>query len=217
MRTDSVSPMSCAPRHLELDSSFESQIRLADNRPVRLRWIRSTDATLLRDGFARLSPESRLMRFFSPIPELPERFVRYLIDIDGYDHAALIAASPPPEVAGRSERGFGVARFIRSQDDRASAELAVTVTDDVQGQGLGHQLVWTLAAAARERCIETFTMSVLWSNARVRGMLRRLGAESRGRDGDIVEYAVAIPRMISRVGAPPRAASPSLRPRAGLR
>jgi ribosomal protein S18 acetylase RimI-like enzyme len=101
-------------------------------------------------------------------------------------------------VAGSSERGFGVARFIRDQNDDKSVELAVTVTDDVQGHGLGHQLVWTLAAAARERCIETFTMSVLSSNARVRSLLRRIGAESRGRDGDVVEYAVPISLISTR-------------------
>jgi GNAT superfamily N-acetyltransferase len=183
--------MSCASRHLELDSTFEGQVRLADSRQLCLRWIRSTDATLLQDGFARLSPESRLMRFFSPIPELPERFIRYLIDVDGYNHAALIAASPPNEVSDGSERG-GIARFIRNQSDERSAELAVTVTDDVQGQGLGHQLIWTLAAAAHERCIETFTVSVLWSNVRVRRLLRQLGADVRGREGDVIEYAVAI-------------------------
>jgi len=34
------------------------------------------------------------------------------------------------------------------------------------------QLVWTLAAAARGRCIEIFTMSALGSNARIRSLLR---------------------------------------------
>jgi ribosomal protein S18 acetylase RimI-like enzyme len=183
--------MGCASRELRLGSSFERAIHLADGRDVHLRWIRSSDAPLIREGYARLSQQSRYTRFFTLMPALSDSFVRYLTEVDGFNHAALVALSGPSEAAAIPERGFGVARFIRDERDHTSAELAITVADDTQGHGLGHLLASTLATAARERCVETFTMSVLWSNDRVRSMLNRLGAKSGKIQGGIVDYSIA--------------------------
>jgi ribosomal protein S18 acetylase RimI-like enzyme len=74
--------------------------------------------------------------------------------------------------------------------------VAVTVADDSQGRGLGRRLIETLAVAARERGIETFEMSVLASNRRVRGFLRRIDAECRGRDGDVLEYRLPVAALL---------------------
>jgi GNAT superfamily N-acetyltransferase len=155
---------------------------------VLLRAIRPTDDTLLREGFARMSMWSRVMRFFAPLHMLSDTAVRYLTDVDGTNHFALVAVSPASE--GSSSRGFGVARFIRSAEDPATAELAVTVTDDAQGRGLGRRLLEVLTYAARRRGIVTYEMSVHWGNARVHSFLERLGAMRRRRDGEIVEYTL---------------------------
>jgi ribosomal protein S18 acetylase RimI-like enzyme len=176
-----------------MDASFEGMLQLDDGRRLRVRWIRPEDAALLREGFGRLSRQSRLMRFFVPMRELSDRAVRYFTEVDGVNHAALIAVSMPER--GVPERGYGVARFVRRQDDPTSAELAITVTDDAQHHGLGRRLARTLAVAARERGIETFLMSVLDSNADVRRWLRRVGAEARGRDGTVVEYRIPVSRI----------------------
>jgi GNAT superfamily N-acetyltransferase len=183
--------MTCSSRDLRLGPSFERRVPLDDGHDLCLRWIRPSDAALLREGFSRLSPESRRMRFFGALSELPDPMLHYLTEVDGCDHAALIAVSPADERAGVPERGFGVARFVRSKTDATSAELAIVVTDDVQGHGLGDQLIAALAAGALERGIETFTVSVLWNNARVRTALRRLHAQARGSGGSsTVEYAM---------------------------
>src|SRR3546814_5375026 len=46
---------------------------LNDGTAVCLRTITPDDAPLIRDGIARLSAESRYLRFFSPAPVLPDR------------------------------------------------------------------------------------------------------------------------------------------------
>jgi GNAT superfamily N-acetyltransferase len=171
-----------------LGASFEQAVRLEDGRGVRLRWIRRGDGDLLREGFTRLSMESRVLRFFAPLHTLSDERVRYLTNVDGIDHAALIAVSPSDKDRGAREKGYGVARFVRSARDPRSAEVAVVVTDDTQGRGLGRRLIETLAAAARERGIDTFDMSVLGRNWRVREFLRRRLAEYRRRDGEVLEY-----------------------------
>ena len=45
---------------------------LNDGTAVRLRTITPDDAPLIREGIAKLSAESRYLRFFSPAPVLPE-------------------------------------------------------------------------------------------------------------------------------------------------
>jgi GNAT superfamily N-acetyltransferase len=174
-----------------LGASFNQAVRLQDGLHLRLRWIRPADADIVRDGFTRLSMESRLMRFFAPLHILSDEAIRYLTEVDGTDHAALVAVSPPGSVPGAHDRGYGVARFIRSTSDPMLAEVAVTVTDDAQGRGLGRRLVETLAVAARERGVETFEMSVLRGNVRVRNFLRRVQAEVRRQEDDVLEYRVA--------------------------
>jgi GNAT superfamily N-acetyltransferase len=186
------------------DVSFERAVSLDDGRRVRLRSIRPADAGLLRDGFERLSMRSRLMRFFAPLHTLSDETVRYLTDVDGIDHTAIIAVSEPDAGgAPPQEQGFGVARFIRSADDPSSAEAALTVTDDAQGRGLGRQLLEALAVAARQRGVKTFMMSVLWSNSRLHDFLRRAGATRRRIDGEVVEYTIDTALLAPRSAAGP--------------
>jgi GNAT superfamily N-acetyltransferase len=197
--------MLTASARLRLDASFEQAAHLEDGSHVRLRWIRRTDADLLREGFARLSMESRVLRFFAPLHTLSDDTIRYFTDVDGIDHAALLAVVPSGRGPGAYEKGCGIARFVRSASDPHRAELAVTVSDETQGRGLGRRLVETLAAAARERGIDTFEMSVLGCNWRVREYLRRRNAEFRGRDGEVLEYCLGTGSVVRRIAnGPPR-------------
>lgn len=149
------------------------------------------------DGFERLSETSRRNRFFVALKELPDSVVQYFTEVDGVDHAALVALSVP-ENAQEAERGLGVARFVRLKDDPTAAELAVTVVDDVQRLGLGTLLVGTLAAAARERAVESFTANVLWSNTNVRRWLLGLGAEAWRRLEDAATCSLSTASLANR-------------------
>jgi GNAT superfamily N-acetyltransferase len=191
---------------LRLGASFEQAVRLEDDRRVRLRWIRRTDADLLRQGFARLSLDSRVLRFFAPLHTLGDDTIRYFTEIDGYNHAAIIAVFPSGNGPAAREEGYGVARFVRSASNPRCAELAVTVIDDAQGRGLGRRLVATLAAAALERDVDTFEMSVLGRNWRVREFLRRRHAEFRRRDGEVLEYTLGTAAIVASSRRSPRVA-----------
>ena len=68
---------------------------LNDGTAVRLRTITPDDAPLIREGIAKLSAESRYLRFFSPAPVLPDAVVQKLADVDGHDHIAADSAIPP--------------------------------------------------------------------------------------------------------------------------
>jgi len=187
------------------DESFDRIARLSDGRRVHLRWIRPADATLLRAGFSRLSETSRRNRFFVALKELPENVVRYFTDVDGVDHAALVALSVPEK--GDTEQGLGVARFVRSKDQPLTAEVAVTVADEFQRLGLGTLLLGTLGAAAHERNVETFTANVLWSNEHVRRWLLGLGAMDWHRLGDAVVCSLSTSLVANRAAERSRIAA----------
>lgn len=189
---------------------FEDSATLTGGRRIRLRWIRPSDAPLLREGFERLSLESRLTRFFRVLPELPDAVVQYFTELDGFDHVAVVATSMPGD---GPERGFGVGRFVRRAADPTSAELAITVADELQGQGLGRRLTWILAVAARERGVETFEMSVLSTNMRVHALLHRLGAERCRADRDVVEYEISTSKVADAGPGPTDVARPRRRRR----
>ena len=154
--------------------------RLKGGERVLIRPIGREDRQTLLDGLHRLTPESRYRRFFSPMPDLSARQLRYLTEVDHHTHEALIASDPS------TGEGIGVARFIRSAADPAVAEVAIAVLDDWQGHGLGTALLEALAARAREDGVEHFTASVLTQNSAMLDLLRRLG------DTTVVDRAAGV-------------------------
>src|SRR4051812_10344303 len=125
--------------------------RSYDLANVRIRPIRPTDGNALREGFARLSPESRWLRFLTVKKELSPAEVRYFTDIDHERHVALVA------VNATDGQGLGVARYVRDTDDPDVADLAVTVVDEWQGRGLGTKLLHELSVRARSSGITRFS------------------------------------------------------------
>ncbi len=162
-------------------------IRLRDGSVVALRPITRDDKQLLREGFERLSLESRYRRFFSPLPKLSSAQLRYLTEVDHHDHEALVATDPATGAL------VGVARYIRSTDERNVAEIAVTVGDDWQGRGVGSALQDVLADRAREEGIDTFSAVVQADNERSLRMLEGLGEFVLSSAGNTVELRIALP------------------------
>ena len=162
------------------------RVVLRDGSKVVIRPVRSEDASLLADGFARLSPESRRLRFLRRKDELSAAELRYFTDIDHHDHEALGALD---HTGGR---GVGVARYVRDTGDPQSAEIAVTVVDDWQGRGLGTELLAQLSSRARAEGIRRFTALVSADNAAMAGLLRSLSASPVHREYGTVEYEIPL-------------------------
>lgn len=134
-------------------------LRASDGTRLYVRHVRPADKDLIAEGWLRLSEETQRRRFLSPKPRLTQRDLRYLTEIDGHDHVALLAVrleDPRSLVA--------VARYVRLKDDPRTAEIAVTVADSMQGKGIGKQLGVLLADEARGRGIRRFSASILADN-----------------------------------------------------
>jgi RimJ/RimL family protein N-acetyltransferase len=137
--------------------------------PILFRHIRPDDKGRLAAGLARLSPESRQKRFLMPKPRFSSSELRYLTEIDGFDHVAIVAVSAEdPDVF------YGVARFVRLREDPSTAEAAIVVGDGLQGKGLGRELGRRLADEARERGVERFTASMLSDNKAAQALFRSI-------------------------------------------
>ncbi len=156
------------------DARWRERLSLSDGRQVELRLVRPEDAELLRRGFERLSPRSRLGRFHSPKSRLTEAEVHYFTSVDGEQHLALGAVGWGPD---GQEEGLGIARFIRLSPDAEVAEAAITVLDEAQGKGLGRILMERLVEAARERGVERFEFLVLPGNAAMVRLLDELNPD----------------------------------------
>ena len=162
------------------------RVVLRDGSKVVIRQVHRDDAPLLADGFARLSPESRRLRFLRRKDELSAAELRYFTDVDHHDHEALGALD---HAAGR---GVGVARYVRDTGDPQSAEIAVTVVDDWQGRGLGTELLAQLSGRARAAGIRRFTALVSADNAAMTALLRRLCADPVHREHGTVEWEITL-------------------------
>jgi RimJ/RimL family protein N-acetyltransferase len=161
-------------------------VALRDGSTVLIRQVQSADAALVADGFTRLSPRSRQMRFLTGKKQLSSAELRYLTDVDHHDHEALVALNQA------DGRGVGIARYIRHANDPHAAEIAVTIVDDWQGRGLGSELVTRLSGRARHEGIQRFTALVAEDNTAVARMLRHTSASLAGRGPGTVEYEITL-------------------------
>jgi GNAT superfamily N-acetyltransferase len=133
---------------------------LTDGTELLLRPIRPSDKVMLAAGHGRLSETTRLKRFLSAKPRLTSTELRYLTEVDGFDHYAVVAVDPrDPDNEIRA-----VARFVRDSVDPHTAEAAIVVCDELQGKGLGKHLARDLADAARARGISRIRASMLSDN-----------------------------------------------------
>jgi RimJ/RimL family protein N-acetyltransferase len=111
---------------------------LRDGTPALIWPLLPTDAKTLREGFRRLSPESRRHRFLTARGELDDSMIRQLVgSVDGVHHIALVLIALPP---GGEEQPVGVAHLLQDPGDPAAADVAVTVADDWQARGVGTAL-----------------------------------------------------------------------------
>jgi RimJ/RimL family protein N-acetyltransferase len=165
-------------------------VRLRDGTQILVRHVRPGDKQIIAKAWGLLSEKSQLGRFLAPKPRLTVSDLRYLTEIDGETHVALIALR-----ADNWNRLVGVARFVRLSEDPETAEVAITVADPLQGRGVGRQLGLLLADEARKRGIRRFSASILSDNEPALRLMRTMSArlESHSRSGvsDLVAHLAA--------------------------
>ena len=135
-----------------------------DGVAVWVRLLRRKDASHLVDLFEHMGPESRYRRFHQPAENIPaeqvwaeaEKIVTAVPD----EQMGLIAFSNLP---GEDEVAVGAARIVWLKSN--IAEVAMSVRDDRQGQGIGKRLLAMVLELAQMMGIETVVGTVQNDNA----------------------------------------------------
>ncbi|MCX0278020.1 GNAT family N-acetyltransferase [Nocardia zapadnayensis] len=158
-------------------SYWEADVVLRDGATAHVRPIRPSDADGIQTMHSKQSPESIYLRFFAPLPVLPEKDLARFVQVDHRDRVAFVMTI--------GEEIIGVARYDRIDD--TAAEVAFNIADAHQGRGIGSIFLEHLAAAARERGLEVFTAEVLPQNRSMLQVFAAAGYEvSREFDDGVV-------------------------------
>jgi RimJ/RimL family protein N-acetyltransferase len=144
--------------------------RLPDGASILIRPIRADDKRMLEDGLRQLSDESVHRRFLTPKRGFSRSELRYLTEVDGRDHVALVAENPRQP----ARRLIAVGRFVRLHDDPEAAEVAIVVADDWQRRGLGTVLTEQLATEARRVGVRRFTATMAADNVPAHRLMHKL-------------------------------------------
>lgn len=158
----------------------------ADNGTVvTIRPIEADDREREQAFVRALSSRSRYLRFLSGVSELSERWLDRFTQLDFTKELALIATI----VSGACETQIGVARYIQLTGDD-TAEFAVVVADEWQGQGLGRELLQQLFVAAEAIGIRRMSGIVLKENRNMLKLAGELGFTVTNHGDDPSLYCV---------------------------
>jgi GNAT superfamily N-acetyltransferase len=167
------------------DTQMPEVFQLRNGRDILIRRIRKDDAPRLSEHFSRLSPYTRRLRFFAPMRTLQVSFAERLADVDFVERAAFVAAYPG-EATLR-----GVGRYARETDD--AVEVAFVIDDDMHGLGLGTELLYHLAALARENGYTALTAQVLEEHHEMLAVVRGCGFPYQAwGDGTVIHVRLDI-------------------------
>lgn len=131
---------------------------LRDGRRVEIRALKPSDRRSLEAAVDRTSAQSLYRRFFAVRTVFTERQIKFFVDIDFKKHVALVAIVDE----GGKPTIVGGGRYVLVGND--AAEVAFTIIDTYQGQGIGTMLLRHLAGIAKVARLRRFVAEVLPEN-----------------------------------------------------
>jgi len=165
---------------------------LREGLRVVIRSLMPEDRDDVEHGFGELSERTKNLRFMTGKDHLSKSTLDSLVDqVDQVDH---VAVAMWWERTSQADVLLGEGRFIRLADDPDCADVAVTMADELHGQGGGTLLMRALTLRAREAGVHRFIAAMSPDNEPSHRLMRRVGPVLRDvvRDGER-EVVVAIP------------------------
>jgi GNAT superfamily N-acetyltransferase len=140
---------------------------------VTIRPIRLTDIAMESEFIHRLSSEAKHFRFLAGVRELPPAELARLCDVDMKHSMAFVATV---HQNGR-EVEIGVSRYAPNSHSDVR-EVAVTVADEWQHQGLSAALMKQLIQTARTQGIKQLYSINLSNDTAMSALAKELGMSS---------------------------------------
>lgn len=144
------------------------KFRLASGKTLTVRLLDLEDQPHLLSIFNQMSPDSRYQRFLQVVDQVSVGRLHQ-------ETAKIIEQLPDPGnglILFDGETAVGAARYIKVDDQ--TAEIALSIVDQWQGQGLGTHLLALLTELAIENNIVTLTGTVSNSNEKMWHILHNL-------------------------------------------
>ncbi|MDQ7787737.1 MAG: bifunctional acetate--CoA ligase family protein/GNAT family N-acetyltransferase [Thermodesulfovibrionales bacterium] len=178
------------PPHLSIcpyPDQYIDLFKLKDGPTVIIRPIRPEDEPLLAELLRTSSEQTLMMRFFRKVTEIThEQLVRYCHT--DYDREMSFVGVIRD---GDRETLIGEVR-ISKLPDMESAEMAVIVGDQWQGQGIGKALCVHCLKIAKELGITKMWMEILQMNARMMYRAEKMGFRRISSDDDSVRVLLEL-------------------------
>lgn len=151
------------------DQSYRAVEPLRDGRSIEIRALRPADETRMLAAISPTTPQSLCRRVFGAKKDFSEGEKAFFFNIDFIGDVALVAAL---EHSGRTAI-VGGARYVVSAP--GIAEVAFTVVDEFQGNGIGSALMSHLILLARRASLEQLVADILPHNITVMSILKKTG------------------------------------------
>lgn len=163
---------------------------LKNGQIVIIRPIRPEDEPLMVKFHATLSEQSVYFRYFHLVALKQRTSHDRLLKIcfADYDREMVLVAEGADPKTGEAEI-FGVARLSK-QTGTDSAEFSLLVSDRVQGQGLGTELMHRLLQVGREEQLHRIWGEILAENTTMQRICEKLGFRLQRVDADLVNAEI---------------------------
>ena len=147
---------------------WERHATLKDSTAILTRPVRPDDEHLYPPFLAKISQQDLRLRFFAPVKEFGHAFIARFTQLDYARAMAFVAIE---ESTGNM---LGVVR-LHADANYDTAEYAVLVRSDLQGKGLGWQLMQLIIEYARSEGLREIEGQVLNENSAMLRMCAECG------------------------------------------
>jgi RimJ/RimL family protein N-acetyltransferase len=171
--------------------NFAEKETLKDGTVVTVRAVRPDDGDKIHQAFKSLDRATVYNRFFGYKADVTEAELAHITGVDFQRDVALLVTTG----SGADEMVIGGAAYfaVDSGVPHGSAELAFTVEEEYQGQGIASSLMRRLAEIARQKGLGQFEAEVLTANLPMLNVFHHSGLPMTLRqDDDVVHVTLSL-------------------------
>lgn len=137
---------------------------------ILLRPVKISDEHLLKDFFYSLSSDCMYHRFISTRTDMPHARLQKFVAIDYSKEMVILAIRKNAD----EELIVGMGQYFIDKQSH-TAEVAFVVVDDVQGMGIGTELLAYLTYLAKKNGLHGFSGAVLIDNKKMLKLFEKMG------------------------------------------